>query len=642
MTPKRRAGRTQPPPGRRSEGREDPARARDDARSRRIEVAQGPDGNWEWRLFSPGGRVIAISGGHGSAIAAERRAGREHPGLPIERKPRKVKEVTGREAIVATLVAVVLSVAMTWPMAARLGTHVPAHFGGLGDPLLTAWQLAWLGHAAGTSPTDVFQSNIFQPAPDSFAFSETFMGLAPLAIPGEGGRAALVRHGIIWILSFVVAAFGAYLLARELGAGRGGGLVAGAAFAFAPFRLAQMIHLHILWSGGIPLALFVLLRGYRRERAGWIVGGWAVAAWQVSLGWNLGLPLAYLLTVLGLTGIVALSRVRRLRRLPARVSWATVGGVALFLVVATLMARPYLRVAEAEPASRRSVQKVASFSPPLVGFFSAPQESRVWERLTRTSRALLDKPDEQSLFPGLTVVVLAGIGAAFGRSPRALRMGLLGGTALFAILALGVRARGLGRLLPYRLLYELAPGFQGLRTPGRLITFATLGLALLAAAGAGRVATRKPAVAVALAALIAVEGFGAPIPTVRVPQPPAGLEAAGDELQLHLPAFDLVDLRYIVWSVDGFPPLVNGYSGVFPARYSQLIAQLNNFPDRDSVAALRQYGVRTVVLHPDLARGTAFEPVANRPVEGLDLVKRPAGDLILFELPPVNAPSAKG
>src|ERR671926_412695 len=73
-----------------------------------------------------------------------------------------------------------------------------------------------------------------------------------------------------------LAFFGAYLLARELGASRGGGFVAGAAFAYAPWRLEQDGHLHVLSSGGIPLALFLLVRGYRRGSAGMVVAGWAV------------------------------------------------------------------------------------------------------------------------------------------------------------------------------------------------------------------------------------------------------------------------------------------------------------------------------------------------------------------------------
>ena len=51
-------------------------------------------------------------------------------------------------------------------------------------------------------------------------------------------------------------------------------------------------------SGGIALALFLLLRGYRRGSRGLVLAGWLVSAWQISLGFTLGLQFAYLMAVL--------------------------------------------------------------------------------------------------------------------------------------------------------------------------------------------------------------------------------------------------------------------------------------------------------------------------------------------------------
>src|SRR5205814_2476208 len=56
--------------------------------------------------------------------------------------------------------------------------------------------------------------------------------------------------------------------------------------------------------GGIALALFLLLRGYRRSSRVTVLGGWLVSAWQVSLGFTLGLQYCYLLAVIGLVAVV--------------------------------------------------------------------------------------------------------------------------------------------------------------------------------------------------------------------------------------------------------------------------------------------------------------------------------------------------
>ena len=57
-------------------------------------------------------------------------------------------------------------------------------------------------------------------------------------------------------------------------------------------------HLHVISSGGIALALFLLLRGYRRCSRGLVLAGWLVSAWQISLGFTLGLQYCYLLLAL--------------------------------------------------------------------------------------------------------------------------------------------------------------------------------------------------------------------------------------------------------------------------------------------------------------------------------------------------------
>ena len=59
----------------------------------------------------------------------------------------------------------------------------------------------------------------------------------------------------------------------------------------------------MLSSGGIALALFLLVRGYRRASGRLVLAGWLVAAWQLSLGFSLGLELAYLLLALALVAL---------------------------------------------------------------------------------------------------------------------------------------------------------------------------------------------------------------------------------------------------------------------------------------------------------------------------------------------------
>jgi len=141
-------------------------------------------------------------------------------------------------------------------------------------------------------------------------------------------EATTVRYNALFLFAYWLAFVGAYLLAREFRLRPAAAAIAGAAFAYAPWRLEQDGHLHVLSSGGIPLTLFLLLRGYRRGSVGTIVAGWLVAAWQVSLGFTLGLLLGYLLGFLGICVLIWLWHGGREKLPPKRVLWATAGGAS--------------------------------------------------------------------------------------------------------------------------------------------------------------------------------------------------------------------------------------------------------------------------------------------------------------------------
>src|SRR6185436_19280927 len=148
------------------------------------------------------------------------------------------------------------------------------------DPTLEAWMISWGGHAMSTDPGNVWNANAFFPNTYSYAFTDTLLGYFPLGMIGSGFTAAVVRYNIIYVLLHALAFFGAYMLARQLGSGKTGAAVAGAAFAYAPWRLAQAGHMHVLSTGGIALSLAMLARGHgfslrygyrpERRRTGWV------------------------------------------------------------------------------------------------------------------------------------------------------------------------------------------------------------------------------------------------------------------------------------------------------------------------------------------------------------------------------------
>jgi hypothetical protein len=214
---------------------------------------------------------------------------------------------------------------------------------------------------------------------------------------------------------------------------------------------------------------------------------------------------------------------------------------------------------------------------------------------------------------------------------------------------------GYGTLLKY------APGWDGLRTSGRLVLWTTLLLGVLAAGALTR-PDRAPAGEPPLVpdqtpesspesspgpersaggwlarlalliplALVIVEGINTtPHPTV-LPQPAALRDATGPLLVL--PSDGTLEFSVMLWSTDGFPRIANGLASFTPATQAQTRAATATFPDAGSIAYLRQIGIRTVVVLPGYATGTPWQDVVNRPVDGLDVRREEIADAVVFRI----------
>jgi hypothetical protein len=464
-------------------------------------------------------------------------------------------------------------------------------------------------------------------------------------------------------------------------------------------------HLHVISSGGIPLALFLLLRGYRRSSRGLVLAGWLVSAWQVSLGFTLGLQYCYLLAVLALLAAgywwlarraerpptegarAAVERAsdrqpatfdgqpapsdgqpapsdgrRRQPPIPRRLLAVTGIGIAILGAVALYQARPYLQVANDYPSAKRTIKEVEKYSAGPAALLAASSENRVWGSVTAGLRAKVDSQNESVFFPGAIPLALALLGLAAPIYPRRLRVGLLLGILVCSVLALGFGLTGAG--YPYRLLYDYAPGWDGVRVPGRIFTLATLFYALLAGAGAqllvrtlSKLVSRRagsegprrgsrllPALAgTVLVLAIVAEGaghLGHPV----VPRP-ARAEIGLPSPILDLPTDGAADRVWQYYSTNGFYKIPVGNSTFNIPALTDLRGGMNGFPDRASVEKLRYYGIRTVVLHlrmprlPGIIKFELPEPpnaaaAATKPIAGLGITRRRVGSIVIYSIGP--------
>lgn len=533
-----------------------------------------------------------------------------------------------------------------------IATSVP---GDARDPQLLAWVLSWPGHAV-TNGKNLWDANIFAPSRNSFAFTDALLGYLPFSLIGEGPVAAVVRYNVVLLFAFALAFAGTWVLVRQLGLGRTAALVAAVAFAFNPWRLSQLNHLQILSSGGIPLALAMLARGHGVHlrtgrgpiRPGWALAGWATAAWHVSLGFGLGLQLAYVLAICtAVAGIRMLVRAQRGHGWPPRRLLAANGiGLVLFLGTAGVLAQPYLMAVEDHPHARRSIGEIEFWSPTASSLLIAPESSWLWGRYTADRRTDVQGLNEKALFPGLAVTTLAVVGLVLpGPWSRRRTVLLAGSVVVIVAVALGTQGPFGGR--GFRLVYDYFPGYQGIRTPGRLVTTAWLGLALLAAHGVttltrelgglsalrDSVAARTTALglSVGLSSLVLLEGLDTVEQTPLRPSPTSVQLAELPQPVMVLPSEDLFDENVMRWSTDGFPRVVNGVSGFPTLEQTELRDAASRLPDPAALERLRRSGVRTLVLLNDLLPGSRYQ---NAALAGQlpGVVLEPRGDVTVVHL----------
>ena len=575
------------------------------------------------------------------------------------------------ELLWVILAGIALAVVTSWPLVLHLPSRIAPD---LGDPVRTAWEISWVGHAMLHNPLHLFDANVFYPHPLSLAFSDSLLGYGPAAFFGHGTVAALVRYNLLFLFAWSLCFVGSYLLGRELGLGRLAAGAVGIAFAYAPYRVTEAGHLHVISSGGIALALFLLLRGYRRGSVKLVLAGWLVSAWQVSLGFTLGLQYSYLIGILALLALWYWWRAGRgagsERRaesgrsagsgrpaLPRRLVAVTCAGVAIFGVVAIYQARPYLKVASEYPTAKRTLKEVKTYSSGPAALLSASSENRVWGPVTAPVREHVHSKNEDVFFPGGLILVLAAVGLlGIGGSvyTRRLRLGLAAGIFTCSILAMGLGLTGAG--YPYRLLYNYAPGWDGVRVPGRVFTTATLFYALLVGAGVqwlmGRIGAfgernslRGLPSLLGVVLLIGLLGEGAGHLGHPVVPQPARAEIGLPGPLLDLPTDGAADRVSQYFSTDGFYKIPVGNSTFDIPQVDDLRGGMSGFPDQASIEKLRFYGIRTVVLHlkepklPGIVGYAKAEPpnvhaAAAKPVTGLGVKRRQVGSLVIYEIGP--------
>ena len=283
-----------------------------------------------------------------------------------------------------------LSLVLTWPLALGLGRDVP---GDLGDSLLNMWILAWgAEHIPGVvtgamSWGEFWNANIFHPEPLTFALSENLFGQALQILPVYWLTGNIILcYNLLFISSFVLSAFGTYLLVRDLTGNPRAAFLAGLIYGFLPYRIASIPHLQILSSQWMPFALWGFNRylslphGSSREdaraKAGLVFGTLAL----VLQNWSCVYYVFFFAPFLLLFIVHRMSTAGTLGSLRA---WAWLAGAGAGTLVLTLpLLLPY-RSAHERFGIQRAFDEAERFSANVWSYLTASENLRLWGRVLR-------------------------------------------------------------------------------------------------------------------------------------------------------------------------------------------------------------------------------------------------------------------
>lgn len=498
------------------------------------------------------------------------------------------EEVRWWRGLLVPLVAyAAATVWFTWPLASVARDHVVSSSGALlNDLYLILWASTWVGHALLVDPLHLFDGNALHPTPHVIAGSEHFLGSMPLFLPvWLATDDAVLALNVTILASFVLAALAMHVLARRWTGSTAAAWVAGAAFAFAPWR-ADLGRPHLLQVQYLPLIAYGLDRvaSGARPRAAWLTA--AALAIQVLCSYYLG----YAAYVLAGT-FVAVWAAAGGWRAGARTWRGLAIALAAPLVVVGPVSIPYM-------LQRARGGLAVAISDPLL---------KLWKTLGGPLAVLSTYAG-----PGVVALGAAGLVAAWAAARRshmqAVRTGFLAATVVVAlVLAAGPAGILGGWLSPYSWLVAVVPGFRSLRSPVRFGVLAGFSLSVLAAyaiAAAERTlrarAGRGALVAASLLGVVVAVGWLVAAPphylTYAVPMrddlPPAyrwlAVHGEGGAL-LELPIDPMLELgsaRAMFVSTYHWLPLINGYTGYEPPASAFLLAQAQQLPAQGSLQIL--------------------------------------------------------
>jgi hypothetical protein len=519
-----------------------------------------------------------------------------------------------RRGLIVGLTGLYLLLALwsTGPLVSRAASMLPVGMPPLVTvPLLNVWTVWWNADRAARGFAGYWNAPIFHPTPDALAFSEP-QPMTVLAAPivWLSGSRVLAYNVYLWS-SLVLNGLATVRLLLTVGVSRSAAAAGGTAMVLLPFVHWQRDVLQLIPLWGL---LWTWTAGLRMIRQPGLLRGSELGLAFTAAAF-ISIHQALLLAVL-LAGSVwtIFDRWRDLRL------WTAVLAAGL---VAGLLAGPVLLHMQRVLARHqfvRPVEQVAQLTA-RPGDYTSPAGQTLFPFSPAAAR------DHWRLGPGWCQVLLALPGLVCGLRRRTWRrwtLFLLSTVMLAFLLSLGPHLT-IGGWTPWLTLTALVPGLAQVRSTYRFACFVQMGTVLLAAQGLfglwlwksaawgrRRWQTAARVLMIGLGGLLALEVRPGPLILTPVPdvaphrdwiallreRTPSGRGAVCLPFAPGPLTQDFEGtVRWMYLGTFHGVPLVNGYSGFFPATEVELRELVNRaFPSAEVLTRLRNMQVDYLVV----------------------------------------------
>ncbi len=487
-----------------------------------------------------------------------------------------------------------LTILLLAPLIPNPATHIP---GPPGDNLEYVWKIQWFASALAERRSPAFVPHLFFPAGYELAYSELSPAHTLLGLPLTAVSGAIITYNVLIATSFVLTALFTMLLAERIGAGTFGAFIAGAGVGFCLWRYQHILgQMNMIGTQWVVLAIYGL-EGFLRQRRtidALLTGlGVALAAWS---SWYYG-PTLWLLLALW-----------------ALLRWPWRETRAILAAWRPALAAPLVALALLAPYAQPTVQALRGgetrhdyamlllLSARPLDYLAPSRYHALWGGWA--ARVASDTAGAQLVAPGVSLLILAGVGLWRWRKQRVVWMLFTVGTAS-VVMSLGPELRVGDAVipLPALLAYDYVPVLGSIRSWSRVALYAQICIGLLAGLGlAGFAQWRRPgriAGAILVLGVVLEIMHAAPWHTTTGPRPVDRwlAQQPGRGATLEVPDSFAGPIEY--YTLFSGHPSLTGYGTFEPAGATADMAWLREFPSARSVTTIQRLGGEYVLVQRD-------------------------------------------